>query len=163
MREKSLSVQRERFEDHYTPEPMSGCWLWLRKVDRDGYGRMWTGNREIGAHRWSYESVFGAVDPSMKILHRCDTPPCVNPAHLFQGNQSDNMRDCARKGRLDGCGTKRLSPETRDAIRASTLSRNATARMFGVASRTVQVIWKSTRERHSATKGIVTDPPPATI
>lgn len=152
MREKSLSIQRERFEDHYSPEPMSGCWLWLRKVDRDGYGRMWTGTKEVGAHRWSYESAFGAVAPNVKILHRCDTPSCVNPAHLFQGSQRDNMRDAARKGRIPYHAP--LSPETRQAIINSPLSRNATAKVYGVSSRTVQGIWKSTRERYSATPTI---------
>jgi hypothetical protein len=33
------------------------------------------------------------------LCHRCDTPECIEPAHIFPGTHQDNMRDCALKGR----------------------------------------------------------------
>lgn len=35
----------------------------------------------------------------MKVLHRCDMPPCVNPEHLFLGTQKQNMEDKVTKDR----------------------------------------------------------------
>jgi hypothetical protein len=44
------------------------------------------------------------------VLHKCDTPACVNPDHLFLGNAKDNIVDVVKKGRH---GTVRASAEQR--------------------------------------------------
>jgi DNA invertase Pin-like site-specific DNA recombinase len=35
----------------------------------------------------------------MWVLHRCDNPPCQNPAHWFLGTPGDNNKDRDAKGR----------------------------------------------------------------
>lgn len=87
-------------------EPNSGCHLWLGTVCASGYGRVAYGRAgsPVLIHRIAYELAFGAFDRTLKVCHRCDTPSCVNPDHLFLGTQQDNMRDMFEKGRANPRG-----------------------------------------------------------
>lgn len=86
-----------------TPVPEAGCWLWLGAVDRHGYGTRRLGPRGQAknwfAHRLSYLAFVGDLLPFLEIMHTCDTPSCVNPAHLRQVSHAANMNDMAAKGR----------------------------------------------------------------
>jgi hypothetical protein len=75
------------FDERYIQEPMSGCWLWEGIVDKDGYGKLWHGRKSYRAHRFSWILHHGEIPLGMSVLHKCDTPPCVNPAHLFLGSR----------------------------------------------------------------------------
>ncbi len=76
------------------------CWIWLGGRDADGYGLFAIGHhRSIRAHRFSYRLHYGELPRGPFVLHTCDNPPCVNPAHLFLGSHQDNMDDAKRKGR----------------------------------------------------------------
>jgi hypothetical protein len=81
-----------------------GCWEWTGAKDDDGYGMIGvSGSRRNGherAHRTSWRLHNGTIPPGMWVLHHCDNPPCVRPDHLFLGDRSVNMLDCAKKGRL---------------------------------------------------------------
>lgn len=88
-----------RFDRGYTPEPNSGCWLWLGFLNEDGYGYIRHHAKQMGAHRYSYMRFNGPIPEGMYVCHTCDVPSCVNPDHLFLGTQTDNMRDMERKGR----------------------------------------------------------------
>lgn len=82
------------------PVPFSGCYIWMYKVAGPmKYGVVYVNGREVYAHRRAWELTYGPIPLGMQVLHRCDTPPCINPEHLFLGTQSDNMRDKVRKGR----------------------------------------------------------------
>lgn len=84
------------FEEKYIPVTESGCWLWTSAWEKKGYGQA-TNNKR--AHRLSWEIHFGDIPSGMRVCHKCDTPACVNPGHLFLGTDLDNVRDKVRKGR----------------------------------------------------------------
>lgn len=90
------------YEDLVFKEPNTGCWLWEGAYTND-YGELaykHGGRRlRVRAHRVSYEWHYGAIPEGMEILHKCDTPACVNPSHLRIGTHRENMNDMAAKGR----------------------------------------------------------------
>lgn len=92
----------ERFWAKVDKRGPDECWLWTASADRDGYGRIGAGGAGapmMRAHRLSWELRHGLVPAGSLVCHRCDNPPCCNPAHLFVGTVTDNNRDRGRKGR----------------------------------------------------------------
>lgn len=81
---------------------IGGCWLWRGPLTGIGYGLPNLNGRPTGAHRISWIAHNGEVPRNLLVLHRCDVPACVNPAHLFLGTHKDNAVDRHTKGRTKG-------------------------------------------------------------
>jgi hypothetical protein len=81
----------------------SGCWEWNGARNEHGYGlfrALRQGVEGARAHRIVYEHLTGVTIPDGKVLrHKCDNPPCVNPAHLIPGTQQDNIDDMVARRR----------------------------------------------------------------
>jgi hypothetical protein len=81
------------------------CWPYSGGSTPGGYGIFSLGSRSAGArgaHRVAYELTSGPIPEGRLVCHRCDNPPCCNPAHLFVGTYADNNRDAIAKGRAHG-------------------------------------------------------------
>lgn len=93
-----LPVAR-KFSGKYKRGTAGECWEWHGAKHDFGYGLITEGPRAVYAHRVSWEFFMGPIPDGLLVLHVCDNPPCVNPAHLFLGTHEDNVRDMVQKGR----------------------------------------------------------------
>ena len=96
-------LTKDNIFDHCMPEPNSGCWLWTKALFPSGYAlknRLEDGKQKAKkGHRLVYELLVRSIPKGMSVCHRCDTPSCVNPAHLFLGTHRENIDDMMAKGR----------------------------------------------------------------
>lgn len=104
---------KSRILERTSKDADSGCWLWQGCRVR-GYGHLQVGGRPRRVHRLAYAEFVGPIPPGLHVLHKCDTPACVNPEHLFLGTHADNMADRTRKGRVahnkgERCGKSKLT------------------------------------------------------
>jgi hypothetical protein len=88
-----------RLMKHVDVRGADECWEWTSRCQVRGYGRIRVGDRLVLAHRLSYELARGPLVQSLMVCHTCDNRLCCNPAHLFAGSSSDNMRDMHQKKR----------------------------------------------------------------
>ena len=75
----------------------SPCEEWQGARDKDGYGRLKSGDKVFQAHRLIYMQNHGHTD--LLILHDCDNPSCINMDHLRAGTYQDNVNDKMQRGR----------------------------------------------------------------
>lgn len=144
------------------PPERFGCWIWAAKRNAAGYGIFNLNNRSTLAHRVAFLLFFGreiarnveTID-GLYLMHKCDTPPCVNPWHLNLGDADENNADMKRKGRRNDFhpkgvnrgelnGSAVLTPqkvlEIRDLCAAGHLSQREIGIKFGVTGGAVSDI-----------------------
>ena len=101
---KTKSI-RQRILDSSELDLVSGCWEWKLSLNHKGYGNFSLLRKSKAAHRVSYAEFVGGIPEGMCVLHKCDTPNCGNPDHLFLGTNQDNVDDKVSKGRtMHGSG-----------------------------------------------------------
>lgn len=128
-------TEQARFDAHVMPEPNSGCWLWFG-AGSPRYGQFKAGEGRMLAHRYSYEKHVGKIPDGLLVCHKCDTPSCVNPSHLFLGTHQDNSSDMVRKARKtngEAIHSAKLSTVSVAAIRRSMLDDTELATIYGVS------------------------------
>lgn len=117
------------------------CLLYGGYLTPAGYGLVTVSGKTVSAHRAIYSLCNGPIPSGACVMHTCDKPACVNPAHLVLGTQLDNMRDRMIKGRYARAAVKLTFDQVKE-IRASTESTASLAKKFDVRNYTVACIRK---------------------
>ena len=80
-----------RLLSSFVPDPETGCWLWMRPLEKSGYPRFYDG-RYRKAYRVMYERVRGPIPDGLTLDHLCRVRHCVNPWHLEPVTLAENIR-----------------------------------------------------------------------
>lgn len=123
----------------------SECWLWTGGRNNKGYAMFAVGRLMKLAHRVAFEwATKRSLLASDKVLHKCDTPLCVRPLHLFTGTQKNNVDDmCEKRRGPDGERnphaklTWESAAEIREAYENSDVSQQELANRYGVHRATI--------------------------
>lgn len=149
-----LIISKENFHMQTEQVTESGCWIWMRSLDCDGYGRLSYDNKQIKAHRLAHILFKGAVANEELVCHTCDVPSCVNPAHLFIGTHQTNQADKIKKSRQakgSKSGNSILNEDVVKQIKFALMSKekiSALAKKYKVSELTIQRIKNDKLWRH---------------
>lgn len=166
LHERSLvpagSSLEDRLRHHGWTVTDVGCWEWDGYREAGGYGLLAIGRgRPERASRAAYAAWVGEIPPEGVVCHRCDNPPCINPAHLFLGDRAVNNADMAAKKRSAN-GTRKMNwlltdaqvDELRALYATGTASQRAIAKQYGVSQQLVSMIVRRHR-RQDETHGSI--------
>jgi len=78
-------------EELISPEPNTGCWLWLGSVTYKDYGKLMVNRKNRPAHRLVYEQLVGPIPEGLTIDHLCRVRSCVNPDHMEPVTAAENV------------------------------------------------------------------------
>ena len=146
-RSKSKPRPRRAVEDRFWEkvDKSGDCWEWTGCRHKQGYGRFHvkTGEPPVFAHRLSYEMANGPIPDGMHVLHSCDNPSCVNPAHLSLGTHRQNMSESAERGRKHSSLRDNLSEV--HAMREAGATQQSIADRFGVSQGAISMVLNGKR------------------
>ena len=130
------------------------CWIINGSQTDKGYSRFTINYKMYTGHRASWIIHNGPIPNKLCVLHKCDTPLCVNPNHLFLGTRADNVYDMVNKDRHTKGENNKNAKFTPDKVvyirylqRNSKLSNTFIAKIFNTTQQTIsaikhKIIWK---------------------
>ena len=133
----------ERFWAKVEKKGPEECWEWKASKTKRGYGQIRIEGKAIGAHRISLQIKLGReIVEGLVAKHSCDNPSCVNPNHLTEGTQSENLKEAYERGRivLSSKLTETDVLEIREICKEGLLMQKEIAELYGIGQQSVSFI-----------------------
>lgn len=127
-----------------------GCLIWSGAKTPKGYGVVSDGQSLFYVHRVAYEVAKEAPGTRL-VCHRCDTPSCAEPSHLFAGSAALNSADMVAKGRSakgEASGQAKLTVAAVLDIRSSSAPLSTLADRYGVSRGAISHVRRRTTWAH---------------
>lgn len=113
------------------------CWTWLGPIGTTGHAKKTFAGKDMPAHRWIWEQLFGPIPDGLVVYSTCESKSCINPHHLACGTIADAVRSSV---------TTKLLPADVLEIKAATEHTSTTAEYFaskfGCSPQLVRDIWR---------------------
>ena len=91
-RRRATLKQRLRKQIEKQDKP-NGCWIWVGARTAHGHGAIRVSGKTTYVHRLAYELWLGPIPQGLWVLHRCNTPTCCNPKHLYAGKTKVSLEE----------------------------------------------------------------------
>ena len=133
------------------------CWEWQASTSGGRYGKFKVNGKLVSSHRYAYQYAYGDLRDNMLVLHHCDNKRCVNPNHLYQGTQFDNIRDRDLRNPIPpevfGFGKAKLYAGEIWLVRRlkGIVSSTYASKMFNVSNWLILDIWR--KDKHLCREG----------
>lgn len=108
------------------PLTHSGCKVCReRKTNRYPQFRIEGFGRKRGSRLVLTKKLGRSILPGKYALHSCDNPACLNPEHIWEGSQRENVQDMFTKGRQNRASGERHGLRVHPEARAFRLKNGA--------------------------------------
>jgi hypothetical protein len=126
----------------------NGCWVWTGATNKQGYGACHLRRYKWSlAHRaaWFYTN---GDHTGWDVLHKCNNVKCVNPDHLYLGNDVENSRDRLLAGSYNKKITVEQILRVRELLALGTMKGVEIAREVGVTTHHVSSLKRRRNWNH---------------
>lgn len=90
-----LARLRSEILSSSTLDSETGCMLWTKSLQSNGYGQKRAFGKQMPDHRASWFAFNGdkKIPDGLEVAHCCGNKSCVNPDHLKLLTHTQNMRE----------------------------------------------------------------------
>jgi transposase len=136
---------KQRIESHIISR--ENCWITNHKIDVNGRPRISVDGKSYILARVVYKLYKGDFPNNLFVCHTCDNPLCINPEHLYIGDNAEkghNTKKRNRQAKGSTIGSAKLNEtqvlKVKQLLVEGKLSLRQIGQMFGVSATTISLI-----------------------